>query len=316
MADLLIFVGTVALLVGAWSLIKPIQRIGITDRRRARQVALAGLIVGMAGSALAENPQSNREDAPLGIEEAPPATVAAPPSTTSTVATTTTTTSLVTTTIGWSELDEATATVISVTDGDTIRVRFPDGSQESVRLIGIDAPEPGEAGGAAAAQVLRGLLRDAEVTLTRDVSNRDPFDRLLRYVWLGDRFVNDEVVGAGVAVAKRYPPDTAYADVLEAAQSEAQTLAVGLWTTTTSTTLTTSTTTTSTTVLALVSPPTTATPNCHPSYTGACVPVGVEDVDCAGGSGNGPYYVGRVTVVGPDVYGLDRDGEGIGCENS
>jgi hypothetical protein len=46
------------------------------------------------------------------------------------------------------------------------------------------------------------------------------------------------------------------------------------------------------------------------------VPVGVSDVDCAGGSGDGPYYTGRVKVVGPDVYGLDRDGDGIGCESS
>ena len=55
-------------------------------------------------------------------------------------------------------------------------------------------------------------------------------------------------------------------------------------------------------------------PDCHPSYTGQCVPNNVEDVDCAGGSGNGPYYTGRVNVVGPDVYGLDRDGDGVGCE--
>jgi hypothetical protein len=44
--------------------------------------------------------------------------------------------------------------------------------------------------------------------------------------------------------------------------------------------------------------------------------VGVSDVDCLGGSGDGPYYVGRVTVVGPDVYRLDHDNDGIGCENS
>ena len=39
------------------------------------------------------------------------------------------------------------------------------------------------------------------------------------------------------------------------------------------------------------------------------------DVDCAGGSGNGPAYVsGPVTVVGSDVYDLDRDGDGIACD--
>ncbi|ROO52226.1 surface rod structure-forming protein G [Micromonospora sp. Llam0] len=53
---------------------------------------------------------------------------------------------------------------------------------------------------------------------------------------------------------------------------------------------------------------------CHPSYTGACVPF-ASDVDCAGGSGNGPAYVrGPVRVVGQDVYGLDRDGDGVACE--
>ncbi len=53
---------------------------------------------------------------------------------------------------------------------------------------------------------------------------------------------------------------------------------------------------------------------CDPNYAGACVPI-ASDVDCAGGSGNGPAYVaGPVQVVGTDIYGLDRDGNGIGCE--
>jgi resuscitation-promoting factor RpfB len=54
--------------------------------------------------------------------------------------------------------------------------------------------------------------------------------------------------------------------------------------------------------------------NCDPNYSGACVPI-ASDVDCAGGSGNGPAYVGGpVYVVGSDIYGLDRDGDGIVCE--
>lgn len=53
---------------------------------------------------------------------------------------------------------------------------------------------------------------------------------------------------------------------------------------------------------------------CDPNYAGACVPI-ASDVDCAGGSGNGPAYVrGPVRVVGQDIYGLDRDNDGIGCE--
>lgn len=54
---------------------------------------------------------------------------------------------------------------------------------------------------------------------------------------------------------------------------------------------------------------------CDPNYSGACVPI-ASDVDCAGGSGNGPAYVqGPVTVIGNDIYDLDRDGNGTGCES-
>ncbi|NQX15159.1 G5 domain-containing protein [Rathayibacter sp. VKM Ac-2857] len=53
---------------------------------------------------------------------------------------------------------------------------------------------------------------------------------------------------------------------------------------------------------------------CHPSYAGECVPI-ASDGDCAAGSGNGPVYIqGPVTVVGPDEYDLDRDGDGIACD--
>jgi hypothetical protein len=53
---------------------------------------------------------------------------------------------------------------------------------------------------------------------------------------------------------------------------------------------------------------------CDSNYSGACVPV-ASDVDCAGGSGNGPAYVqGPVSVVGYDIYDLDRDGDGIACD--
>jgi resuscitation-promoting factor RpfB len=53
--------------------------------------------------------------------------------------------------------------------------------------------------------------------------------------------------------------------------------------------------------------------SCDPNYSG-CVPI-ASDVDCAGGSGNGPAYVqGPVYVIGSDIYDLDRDGNGVGCE--
>ncbi len=52
---------------------------------------------------------------------------------------------------------------------------------------------------------------------------------------------------------------------------------------------------------------------CTPGYS-PCIPP-ASDVDCAGGSGNGPAYVdGPVYVTGSDPYGLDADGDGIGCD--
>jgi hypothetical protein len=55
-------------------------------------------------------------------------------------------------------------------------------------------------------------------------------------------------------------------------------------------------------------------PACDPNYSG-CVPV-ASDVDCKGGSGNGPAYVdGPVQVIGSDIYDLDRDGDGTACDS-
>jgi hypothetical protein len=64
-------------------------------------------------------------------------------------------------------------------------------------------------------------------------------------------------------------------------------------------------------------PPATVAPQpqsgCDPNYTG-CVPI-ASDVDCAGGSGDGPAYVqGPVRVIGRDIYRLDADHDGIACE--
>ena len=61
-------------------------------------------------------------------------------------------------------------------------------------------------------------------------------------------------------------------------------------------------------------PPPPAPGPCHPSYS-PCVPM-ASDVDCSGGGGNGPVYVvGPIRVIGPDVYRLDDDKDGVACED-
>lgn len=59
--------------------------------------------------------------------------------------------------------------------------------------------------------------------------------------------------------------------------------------------------------------PSTGGANCDANYD-PCVPE-APDVDCAGGTGDGPAYAeGPISVVGYDVYDLDRDGDGTACE--
>ena len=61
-----------------------------------------------------------------------------------------------------------------------------------------------------------------------------------------------------------------------------------------------------------------AATGCDTNFADACVPdVWPADVDCLGGTGNGPYYPDRkgpFQVVGVDRYDLDRDHDGLACE--
>jgi hypothetical protein len=56
-----------------------------------------------------------------------------------------------------------------------------------------------------------------------------------------------------------------------------------------------------------------AAEQCNPNYSGCLDPL-ASDYDCEGGSGDGPLYTGTVEVLGYDEYGLDEDGDGIGCD--
>jgi endonuclease YncB( thermonuclease family) len=103
------------------------------------------------------------------------------------------------------------AYVLKVFDGDSILVEMG-GRQVEVRYIGIDAPEFDAASWIAAersADVNRSLVLFKTISMVRDISETDRYDRLLRYVFVGDVFVNYELVKQGAAEAKVYTPDTA-----------------------------------------------------------------------------------------------------------
>lgn len=131
---------------------------------------------------------------------------------------------------GQAELHE----VVRVIDGDTIQVDI-DGSLERVRYIGIDTPETVhprkgvECFGKEASAKNAALVDGKKVRLVRDVSDRDRYGRLLRYVWVDDVFVNLELVREGYAQVSTYPPDVEHTDAFIAAQREARTGHRGLW---------------------------------------------------------------------------------------
>ena len=215
--------------------------------------------------------------------------------------------------------------VVRVIDGDTIEVS----GGTRIRLIGVDTPETGDCFSAEATRYANELLpAGTRVRLVYDVQRLDAFGRTLAYVYkLADGvFVNVAVAGNGFAQQLTVPPNVARAEEFRAAVARARTANLGLWhrclapatTTTAAPAPLAAVPTTRVTVARPATTTTKAPAGCHPSYAGACVPTGFSDVDCAGGSGNGPGYVSdkRFQVVGPDVYGLDgNDNDGVACES-
>ncbi len=128
--------------------------------------------------------------------------------------------------------------VVDVVDGDTIKVEI-DGEAYRVRYIGIDTPEtvkpntPVEFFGPEASDQNEAYVGGKTVTLIKDASETDAYDRLLRYVVVDGIFVNFELVSNGYASAATYPPDVACSQVFRDAQRAAREAGRGLWASTT-----------------------------------------------------------------------------------
>jgi len=107
-----------------------------------------------------------------------------------------------------------------------------------VRLIGIDTPETGAAGGPrecfareATAALTRLVPPGEAVRLERDAEERDRYGRLLAYVrrTRDGRFVNAALVGAGYAVPLTIPPNVRHAERFVRLAREARAARRGLW---------------------------------------------------------------------------------------
>lgn len=130
---------------------------------------------------------------------------------------------------------DATVTVSRVVDGDTVEISPAIDGITDVRLIGIDTPEtvdPGEEVepyGREASTFATGELTGRKVGLEFDAERIDQYDRLLAYVYTGDRMFNEDLVAKGYAQAYPYPPNTTHELRFEQAQREAKAGDVGIW---------------------------------------------------------------------------------------
>lgn len=109
------------------------------------------------------------------------------------------------------------AVVLDIIDGDTIKVRLS-GRDINVKYIGIDAPDTGDLAVAIAKLANEMLVSEKTVILVKDVSETDQFDRLLRYVFVDDIFVNYKLVQDGFVVVIDIPPDTACSETFHTAE--------------------------------------------------------------------------------------------------
>lgn len=127
-------------------------------------------------------------------------------------------------------------TVTQFTDGDTIAVNM-NGKTEKVRFIGVDTPEthkpntPVQCFGPQAAAFTKQFIGTNQVRLTADPLNtdRDRYDRLLRYVSLPDgTVVNAELIKQGYGFYYPYFPFSRKAE-FAGYGAKAQADKVGLW---------------------------------------------------------------------------------------
>lgn len=192
------------------------------------------------------------------------------------------------------------AQVSRLVDGDTMEVVMG-GKSYTVRYIGIDTPEtiapntPVQWMGKEASAENKSLVEGKTVYLEKDVSETDKYGRLLRYVYVGNLFVNAELVRKGYAKVSTYPPDVKYQSLFLQMQQEARAANRGLW----------------------GAAPTSASQpvalpqsgNCYSAYPDVCIPPSPPDLDCK----DIPYR--RFRVLPPDPHRFDGDKDGVGCES-
>jgi micrococcal nuclease len=129
--------------------------------------------------------------------------------------------------------------VVFVPDGDTVHVRL-DGTEQPVRVIGVDTPEIDHHGGASpcfgeeAGRFTRDALLHHRVRLVPGVEEHDRYGRLLAAVVpvdgpLAGHDLAETLASAGLARQLAIPPNDGNAARIAALVAAARTARRGLW---------------------------------------------------------------------------------------
>ena len=117
--------------------------------------------------------------------------------------------------------------ISQVIDGDTFLLE----NGETVRLSGIDAPEFGQPGYDLARSFLFHLTKGEKVFLEKDLTDKDEFGRLLRFVFLKDdgKMINEQILLNGLADFRYLSTKSKYYERLKEASLKAEANNNGLW---------------------------------------------------------------------------------------
>jgi micrococcal nuclease len=194
-------------------------------------------------------------------------------------------------------------TVISVGDGDTLRVRNQQGQPVTIRLGCVDAPELKQnPWGQQSKTRLQELLPVGQSVQVRQIE-RDRYKRLVAEVFVNNRSVNLAMVQEGQAVVYRQYLQgcNSTQDQYLQAEADAKVQKLGFWN-----------------QLQPMMPwdfrrgqkstQENQAQECDQSYPDFCIPPNLPDLNCS----DIPYR--RFRVIPPDPHGFDKDKDGIGCE--
>lgn len=103
--------------------------------------------------------------------------------------------------------------VTKIIDGDTVIIE----GGESLRLLGIDCDERGKPCYSIAKERIEELLLGKTVVLESDSEDKDQYGRILRYIFLENQNINEQLVEEGYCIA-RFVKDSKYKEEIQTAE--------------------------------------------------------------------------------------------------